>query len=75
MASNISRGRVHPDTPWHRVAIRRPVTNFDIREMIDWCKDKDHPGFFDHHFNNNMSEMVFVFTRENVAFQFKVRWG
>lgn len=57
----------------HRVTIQRNPSNEEIREMIDWCKNPELPGSFQHFFRSKV--MNFHFSDQNVAFQFKMQWG
>lgn len=57
----------------YRVTIQREVWNDEVRQMIDWCKDPELPGSFRHY--NRFMQMHFTFSDQNVAFQFKIRWG
>jgi hypothetical protein len=59
----------------HVAEVRRDVSNQEIREMLDWANDQQWPGHFRHRYDHDRQAMVFSFTDEDVAFQFKIRWG
>jgi hypothetical protein len=62
------------DNP-HVVVILHAISNTEIRDMREWCTESKNAGFFLYYFDKSRQGMVFVFSHENVAFEFKMRWG
>lgn len=62
------------DNP-HVVVIRRTASHAEIRDRREWCTESEHAGFFLHYYDESRRGMVFAFSDQNVAFNFKIRWG
>ncbi|RYF08824.1 MAG: hypothetical protein EOO77_24870 [Oxalobacteraceae bacterium] len=75
MARNVNGPYGNRQTTPHRVEVRRDLSNVEILVMINWCGEDEHPGYYAHSYDNKNDVMLFSFTDENLAFQFKIRWG